>query len=47
VGIGLRIGSVREADVQALRIDLARQFANDVDRARWVVVIGKGFLFQR
>jgi hypothetical protein len=44
-GIGLRLSSSREADVQAVRIDLARQFPNDVEPARWVVSIGKGFVF--
>lgn len=45
-GFGLRIGPIRVADGQAIRIDLARQFANDAVRARWVLVIGKGFVFQ-
>jgi hypothetical protein len=45
-GLGLRIGPIRTADGQAMRIDLTRQFANDVMRARWVLVIGKGFVFQ-
>ncbi|MGH7701726.1 MAG: POTRA domain-containing protein [Gemmatimonadales bacterium] len=44
-GLGLRLGSSREADVQAGRIDLARRFANDVEKSRWVLVVGKGFVF--
>jgi hypothetical protein len=45
-GFGLRIGPIRVAEGQAVRIDLARQFANDALSAHWVLVIGKGFVFQ-
>ncbi len=44
-GIGLRIGASRSADTPALRFDLARRFANDVEKAGWVVSVGKGFPF--
>jgi hypothetical protein len=44
-GIGLRVGASRSSDTPALRFDLARRFANDVDRAAWVVSVGKGFAF--
>ncbi len=44
-GIGLRLGASRSTDVPALRFDLAHRFANDVDRAGWVITIGKGFGF--
>ena len=44
-GIGLRVGASRSTDVPALRFDLARRFANDVDPAGWVITVGKGFAF--
>lgn len=45
VGIGLRIGPTRNADLRTLGIDLTRRFANDVLGAGWVIVIGRGFNF--
>lgn len=45
-GIGLRIGPTRQADLRTNRIDLVRRFANDVEPAGWVLVIGKGFTFR-
>ena len=45
-GVGLRIGPTRQADLRTLRIDIARRFANDVEPAGWVIVIGKGFTFR-
>jgi hypothetical protein len=44
-GIGLRIGASRSADTPALRFDLARRFATDVENAGWVLSVGKGFTF--
>jgi len=44
-GVGLRIGASRSSDTPALRFDLARRFANDVEKAGWVVSVGKGFVF--
>jgi hypothetical protein len=44
-GIGLRLGASRSTDTDALRFDLARRFANDVERGGWVIVVGKGFVF--
>ncbi|MEO8295056.1 MAG: hypothetical protein ABI613_06015 [Gemmatimonadota bacterium] len=44
-GVGLRLGASRAAGVEAIRIDLARRFANDVDGAGWVLVVGKGLTF--
>jgi hypothetical protein len=44
-GVGLRIGASRSTDTPALRFDLARRFANDVEKAGWVVSVGKGFAF--
>lgn len=44
-GIGIRLGTSRSADTEALRFDLARRFANDVESGGWVVVVGKGFVF--
>jgi hypothetical protein len=44
-GIGLRLGASRSSDVPALRFDLARRFANDVDPGGWVITVGKGFAF--
>lgn len=44
-GIGLRVGASRSSDTPALRFDLARRFANDVESAGWVLTVGKGFAF--
>lgn len=44
-GVGLRVGASRSSDTPALRFDLARRFANDVDPAGWVITVGKGFAF--
>lgn len=44
-GIGLRVGASRSSATDALRFDLARRFANDVDSAGWVLTVGKGFAF--
>jgi hypothetical protein len=44
-GVGLRVGASRSTDTPALRFDLARRFANDVEKAGWVVSVGKGFVF--
>ncbi|HEY3011447.1 MAG TPA: POTRA domain-containing protein [Gemmatimonadales bacterium] len=44
-GIGLRVGASRSSDTPALRFDLAHRFANDVEKAGWVLTVGKGFAF--
>lgn len=44
-GVGLRVGASRSSDTPALRFDLARRFATDVDQAGWVLTVGKGFAF--
>ncbi len=44
-GVGLRLGASRSSDTESLRFDVARRFANDVERGGWVVVVGKGFVF--
>jgi hypothetical protein len=44
-GIGLRLGASRSTDTPALRFDLARRFANDVEPSGWVLTVGKGFAF--
>jgi hypothetical protein len=44
-GIGIRLGATRSTDIEALRFDLARRFANDVQKAGWVITVGKGFVF--
>lgn len=44
-GLGLRVGASRASDTEALRFDLARRFANDVEEGGWVVTVGKGFVF--
>ena len=44
-GVGLRLGASRSSDTDALRFDLARRFANDVEPAGWVLTVGKGFAF--
>ncbi len=46
-GVGLRIGSLREAGSIVWRLDLSRRFANDVNPAGWVFSIGRGFAFER
>jgi hypothetical protein len=43
--VGLRLGASRSTDTDALRFDLARRFANDAQKAGWVVTVGKGFVF--
>jgi hypothetical protein len=45
-GIGIRIGPSRATSVSVVRIDLARRFTTDRQAAGWVVVVGKGFVFQ-
>jgi hypothetical protein len=44
-GVGLRMGASRSTDTPALRFDLARRFANDIEPAGWVITVGKGFTF--
>ena len=44
-GIGLRVGASRSSVTDALRFDLARRFANDVESGGWVLTVGKGFAF--
>jgi hypothetical protein len=44
-GVGLRVGASRSSDTPALRFDLARRFANDVEPGGWVITVGKGFAF--
>jgi hypothetical protein len=44
-GVGLRLGASRSSDTPALRFDLARRFANDVEPGGWVLTVGKGFAF--
>lgn len=44
-GVGLRLGTSRSSDTDALRFDLARRFATDVDPPGWVFTVGKGFVF--
>lgn len=45
-GVGLRFAPVRSAaNVGATRVDLVRRFANDRERAGWLVVVGTGFTF--
>lgn len=45
-GLGLRLGPTRATSLAVLRIDLARRFATDRQPGGWVLVIGKGFVFQ-
>jgi hypothetical protein len=44
-GVGLRLGPNRSTATDALRLDLARRFANEVENAAWVLTVGKGFAF--
>ena len=44
-GVGLRLGANRASETDALRFDLARRFANDVEPSGWVLTVGKGFAF--
>ena len=45
VGVGLRFGALRSPTGGMIRIDLAYRAATDVDRAQWVLAVGKGFAF--
>lgn len=44
-GVGLRLGTSRSSDTEALRFDLAHRFGNDAQESGWVVTVGKGFVF--
>ncbi len=44
-GVGLRLGASRSSATDALRFDLARRFASDVEPGGWVLTVGKGFAF--
>ena len=44
-GMGLRLDSPRVAKGAVFRIDLVRTFADDRLPGRWVVVLGKDFVF--
>ena len=46
VGLGLRLGPSRATSLSVVRIDVAHRFATDRQQAGWVVVVGKGFVFQ-
>jgi hypothetical protein len=47
-GLGFRVGSARFPSINgAARIDMAYRFANDVEQAGWVLVLGTGFVFER
>jgi hypothetical protein len=44
-GLGIRLGTSRSSDTDALRFDLAHRFSNDAEDGGWVVTVGKGFVF--
>lgn len=44
-GVGVRFGLTRTTSPETVRIDLARLVGNDVEKSRWVFVIGRGFAF--
>ncbi|MGH7526105.1 MAG: hypothetical protein ACREMX_05330, partial [Gemmatimonadales bacterium] len=44
-GVGLRVGTSRSSDTEALRFDLAHRVGNDAEASGWVVTVGKGFVF--
>lgn len=46
LGLGLRLGPSRATSLSVVRIDVARRFATDQQKAGWVVIVGKGFVFQ-
>jgi hypothetical protein len=46
LGVGLRLGPSRATSLAVVRVDLAYRFANDREQGGWVVVIGKGFVFE-
>lgn len=46
LGVGIRIGPSRATSLSVLRMDLARRFATDQQKAGWVFVVGKGLPFQ-
>ena len=46
-GLGLRIGSIRSAASIVGRLDVAYRFETDVQKAGWIVSLGRGFAWQR
>lgn len=46
VGLGLRMGMTRQAELSLLRVDLAYRLAQPGNPGGWVLAIGKGFVFQ-
>lgn len=45
VGIGLRFGVTIDTGLEPLRVDLARVGGSGLQRGRWELAIGKGFVF--
>jgi len=45
VGLGLRFGVTIDSGLEPLRVDLARVGGSGLDRGRWELAIGKGFVF--
>lgn len=45
VGVGLRFGLTIASDLEPVRVDLARIGGSGIDRGRWEIAIGKGFVF--
>jgi hypothetical protein len=45
IGLGLRFGVTIDTGLEPLRVDVARVGGSGVDRGRWELAIGKGFVF--
>ena len=45
IGAGLRFGLTFASDLEPVRVDLARIGGSGIDRGRWEIAIGKGFVF--
>jgi len=45
VGVGLRFGVTIDSGLEPLRVDLARVGGTGLERPRWEIAIGKGFVF--
>jgi hypothetical protein len=45
VGVGVRFGLTLATDLEPVRVDLARIGGSGIDKGRWEIAIGKGFVF--
>ena len=45
LGVGFRFGLTLATDLEPVRVDLARIGGSGIDKGRWEIAIGKGFVF--